>query len=163
MRSTVFLSSDRRCARGSIALSWRRRLKHDAFELLRHITQSESDGNAGGKCKCLEKMRLRAPPRFELVDVVRGFGCPVDPTFNQWLLRVESLPDVIGFFATLQSPVTPLLPSFLAGETLFASLVGGRDFLHAAGLWTTAGALTDPQHGQRAVVFCGFQHIAGRA
>jgi ABC-2 type transport system permease protein len=58
------------------------------------------------------------------------------------LLRVESLPDVTGFFATLQSPVTPLLPSFWAGETLFASLVGGRDFLHAAALWTTAGAFT---------------------
>ena len=58
------------------------------------------------------------------------------------LLRVESLPDVTGFFATLQSPVTPLLPSFWAGETLFASLVGGRDLLHAAALWTTAGAFT---------------------
>ena len=38
------------------------------------------------------------------------------------LLKVESLPDVTGFFATLQSPVTPLLPSFWAGESLFASL-----------------------------------------
>jgi ABC-2 type transport system permease protein len=54
------------------------------------------------------------------------------------LLRVESLPDVTDFFATLQSPVTPLLPSFWAGETLFASLSGGRDLLHAAALWTTA-------------------------
>ena len=54
------------------------------------------------------------------------------------LLRVESLPDVTGFFATLQSPATPLLPSFWAGETLFASLRGGRDLLHAAALWTTA-------------------------
>ena len=42
------------------------------------------------------------------------------------LLRVESLPDVTGFFATLQSPITPMLPSFWAGETLFASLAGGR-------------------------------------
>jgi ABC-2 type transport system permease protein len=58
------------------------------------------------------------------------------------LLHVESLPDVTGFFATLQSPVTPMLPSFWAGETLFASLTGGRDLLHAAALWTTAGALT---------------------
>jgi ABC-2 type transport system permease protein len=34
--------------------------------------------------------------------------------------------------------VTPLLPSFWAGETIFASLVGGRDLVHAAALWTTA-------------------------
>ena len=54
------------------------------------------------------------------------------------LLRVESLPDLTDFFATLQSPVTPLLPSFWAGEMLFASLRGGRDLLHAAVLWTTA-------------------------
>jgi ABC-2 type transport system permease protein len=54
------------------------------------------------------------------------------------LLKVESLPDLTDFFATLQSPVTPLLPSFWAGETLFASLQGGRDLLHAAALWTTA-------------------------
>jgi hypothetical protein len=38
------------------------------------------------------------------------------------LLKVESLPDLTDFFATLQSPITPLLPSFWAGETLFASL-----------------------------------------
>jgi ABC-2 type transport system permease protein len=54
------------------------------------------------------------------------------------LMRVESLPDLTGFFATLQSPVTPLLPSFWAGETLFASLRGGRDLLHVGALWTTA-------------------------
>ena len=54
------------------------------------------------------------------------------------LLRVESLPDLTDFFATLQSPVTPMLPSFWAGETLFASLQGGRDLLHAGALWTTA-------------------------
>ena len=40
------------------------------------------------------------------------------------LLRVESLPDVTDFFATLQSPITPLLPSFWAGETLFAEPAG---------------------------------------
>lgn len=57
------------------------------------------------------------------------------------LMRVESLPDVTGFFATLQSPVTPLLPSFWAGETLFATLQGGRDVLHFAALWTTAIAM----------------------
>ena len=57
------------------------------------------------------------------------------------LLRVESLPDVIDFFATLQSPITPLLPSFLAGEMLFAGLHGGRDWLHGGALWTTAMAL----------------------
>jgi ABC-2 type transport system permease protein len=54
------------------------------------------------------------------------------------LLKVESLPDVTDFFATLQSPITPLLPSFWAGETLFASLRGSRDLLHAGALWTTA-------------------------
>ena len=58
------------------------------------------------------------------------------------LMRVESLPDITDFFATLQSPITPLLPSFWAGETLFASLLGGRDLLHAAALWTTALGLT---------------------
>jgi ABC-2 type transport system permease protein len=54
------------------------------------------------------------------------------------LMRVESLPDVTGFFATLQSPVTPLLPSFWAGEMLFASLKGGWDLVHTGALWTTA-------------------------
>jgi ABC-2 type transport system permease protein len=58
------------------------------------------------------------------------------------LMRVESLPDITGFFATLQSPITPWLPSFWAGEALFASLQGGRDLLHLAALWTTALALT---------------------
>lgn len=54
------------------------------------------------------------------------------------LLRVESLPDIADFFATLQSPITPLLPSFWAGESLFAALQGGLDALHGAALWTTA-------------------------
>ncbi|OFV90673.1 MAG: hypothetical protein A3G76_09675 [Acidobacteria bacterium RIFCSPLOWO2_12_FULL_65_11] len=54
------------------------------------------------------------------------------------LLRVESLPDLTGFFATLQSPIAPLLPSFWAGETLFSALRGERDLVHAAALWTTA-------------------------
>jgi ABC-2 type transport system permease protein len=58
------------------------------------------------------------------------------------LLRVESLPDVTGFFTTLQSPVTPLLPSFWAGEVLFAALQGSVDWVHAGALWTTAAALT---------------------
>jgi len=54
------------------------------------------------------------------------------------LLRVESLPDIADFFATLQSPITPLLPSFWAGESLFAALQGGLDVLHSSALWTTA-------------------------
>ena len=54
------------------------------------------------------------------------------------LLRVESLPDITDFFANLQSPVTPLLPSFWAGESLFASLQGGLDWVHGSALWTTA-------------------------
>ena len=53
------------------------------------------------------------------------------------LLRVESMPEVTAFFATLQSPITPLLPSFWAGETIFASLQGGWDPLHGLVLWTT--------------------------
>jgi ABC-2 type transport system permease protein len=58
------------------------------------------------------------------------------------LLRVESLPDVTDFFATLQSPITPLLPSFWAAETVFASLQGRVDWMHGAALWTSALALT---------------------
>jgi ABC-2 type transport system permease protein len=58
------------------------------------------------------------------------------------LLRVESLPDITDFFATLQSPITPLLPSFWAGEALFASIQGSVDWLHQGALWTTAGAFT---------------------
>jgi ABC-2 type transport system permease protein len=57
------------------------------------------------------------------------------------LLRVESLPDITDFFATLQSPITPLLPSFWAAEAVFASLQGRLDVLHLAALWTTAFAL----------------------
>jgi ABC-2 type transport system permease protein len=58
------------------------------------------------------------------------------------LMRVESLPDITGFFADLQTPLTVLLPSFWAGEALFTSLQGGRDWLHGGALWTTALGLT---------------------
>jgi ABC-2 type transport system permease protein len=37
--------------------------------------------------------------------------------------------------------VTPLLPSFWAGEALFAGLQGGRDVLHIAALWSTAAMM----------------------
>ena len=57
------------------------------------------------------------------------------------LLRVESMPEVTDFFATLQSPVTLLLPSFWAGEALFAGLQGRVDFMHIAALWSTAAAV----------------------
>jgi len=57
------------------------------------------------------------------------------------LLSIQSLPDVTAFFATLQSPVTPFLPSFWAGETLFAALRGETDALHLGALWTSAAAL----------------------
>lgn len=57
------------------------------------------------------------------------------------LLRVESMPEVTDFFATLQSPITPMLPSFWAGEALFAGLQGGGDWMHVAALWSTAAAL----------------------
>jgi ABC-2 type transport system permease protein len=56
------------------------------------------------------------------------------------LMRVESLPDLTDFFSTLQSPITPMLPSFWAGETVFASLRGGADWLHIGALWLSAGA-----------------------
>ncbi|HUK37188.1 MAG TPA: hypothetical protein VLV86_24905 [Vicinamibacterales bacterium] len=56
------------------------------------------------------------------------------------LLRVESLPDLTDFFSTLQSPITPMLPSFWAGETLFASLHGTADWLHIGALWLSVGA-----------------------
>jgi ABC-2 type transport system permease protein len=58
------------------------------------------------------------------------------------LLNVQSLPDVTAFFATLQSPVTPLLPSSWAGESLFTALQGGIDGVHLGSLWTTALAFT---------------------
>jgi ABC-2 type transport system permease protein len=54
------------------------------------------------------------------------------------LLSVESLPDVTAFFGTLQSPITPLLPSFWAGEVLFSALTGSVDWMHLGALWTTA-------------------------
>jgi ABC-2 type transport system permease protein len=57
------------------------------------------------------------------------------------LLKVESMPEVTAFFATLQSPITPLLPSFWAGEALFAGVQGGSDWLHVGALWTTAAAV----------------------
>jgi ABC-2 type transport system permease protein len=58
------------------------------------------------------------------------------------LVNIQTLPDVTAFFATLQSPITPLLPSFWAGEALFTALQGGLDRLHTGALWTTALALT---------------------
>jgi ABC-2 type transport system permease protein len=56
------------------------------------------------------------------------------------LMDVESLPEIADFFATLQSPVTPMLPSFWAGEAVFAALGGTADLLHLAALWSTASA-----------------------
>ena len=58
------------------------------------------------------------------------------------LMTVESLPDLTDFFTSLQAPVHGLLPSFWAGEALFAGLQGGTDWLHLAALWTTAAGLT---------------------
>ena len=58
------------------------------------------------------------------------------------LLSVRSLPDVTAFFATLQSPVTPLLPSFWAGEAMFAPLMNRTSWLYLAALWSTALAST---------------------
>lgn len=58
------------------------------------------------------------------------------------LLSVRSLPDVTAFFATLQSPITPLLPSFWAGEAVFAPLMNRTGWLYLIALWTTALAST---------------------
>ncbi|MEO8500619.1 MAG: hypothetical protein ABI565_06870 [Vicinamibacteria bacterium] len=58
------------------------------------------------------------------------------------LLSVRSLPDITAFFATLQSPITPLLPSFWAGEATFAPLMNRTGWLYLAALWTTALAST---------------------
>jgi ABC-2 type transport system permease protein len=58
------------------------------------------------------------------------------------LLSIESLPDVADFFTVMQSPVAPLLPSFWAGETLFAALHGRIDWLNGGALWTTALAFS---------------------
>ena len=58
------------------------------------------------------------------------------------LLSVRSLPDITAFFATLQSPVTPLLPSFWAGEATFAPLLNRTGWLYLIALWTTALAST---------------------
>jgi len=58
------------------------------------------------------------------------------------LLSVRSLPDITAFFATLQSPITPLFPSFWAGEATFAPLVDRTGWLYLVALWTTALAST---------------------
>ncbi len=58
------------------------------------------------------------------------------------LLNIQSLPDVTAFFATLQTPVTPFLPSFWASESLFSALRGYTDWFHLRCLWTTALAAT---------------------
>ncbi len=58
------------------------------------------------------------------------------------LLSVRSLPDITAFFATLQSPITPLLPSFWAGEATFAPLMNRTGWLYLLALWTTALAAT---------------------
>ena len=80
------------------------------------------------------------------------------------LLRVESMPVMTDFFATLQSPVTPLLPSFWAGEAIFAGLQGGVDWLHLVALWTTAVALTIALGGRvRALALRRLQQVAGSA
>ena len=58
------------------------------------------------------------------------------------LLSVQSLPDVMAFFTTLQTSITSMLPSFWAGETIFASLQGSVDLLHGGALWMTALGMT---------------------
>ena len=76
------------------------------------------------------------------------------------LLRVESLPDIADFFANLQSPVMPLLPSFWAGESLFAELQGGRDLLHGAALDDCPGLHGAARRRRSALALC--RGTAGR-
>jgi hypothetical protein len=71
------------------------------------------------------------------------------------LLKVESLPDLTDFFATLQSPITPLLPSFWTGRR---SSPARRPRSAAAGaLWTTALASVVVLRGERTMVFLRLQ------
>jgi ABC-2 type transport system permease protein len=56
------------------------------------------------------------------------------------LVEIESLPDVTAFFASLDNPATPLLPSLWAAEALYAALKGQTDWLHIGALWTSAAA-----------------------
>jgi ABC-2 type transport system permease protein len=85
----------------------------------------------------------RARDILMLMGLLFGAGIVLLLRFIQpeRLLQVESLPEITDFFATLQSPVTPLLPSFWMGEAVFASLKGRPDWLHLAALWTTAAVM----------------------
>ncbi|HEY7514739.1 MAG TPA: hypothetical protein VIC87_09685, partial [Vicinamibacteria bacterium] len=86
----------------------------------------------------------RARDVLMLVGVLFAIGLVVLLRFlrPERLLDVRALPDVTAFFATLQSPVTPLLPSFWTAEALFGALLGRVDGLHLGALWTTGLALT---------------------
>ncbi len=86
----------------------------------------------------------RARDVLMLMGVLFAIGLVVLLRFMrpERLLDVQALPDVTAFFATLQSPVTPLVPSFWTGEALFTALQGGVDWMHLGALWTTALALT---------------------
>ena len=80
------------------------------------------------------------------------------------LLKVESLPDLTDFFSTLQSPITPLLPSFWAGESLFASLQGVSTCCTSAPCGRRRSRPSSSRaHGMRAMVFRRFQPRAGSA
>ena len=128
-----------------------------------HPGRGRDGGDAGARQRVPGPARARHPDadgsavRGSLVVLLRM----IQP---ERLLRVESLPDITGSSPTLQSPVTLLLPSFWAGETLFASLQGGCDWLHVAALWTTAlGADVVARRGLRAVALHRLQQGAGGA
>jgi hypothetical protein len=96
----------------------------------------DRDHAAAGEC--LPGAARPGHPDADGTAVRRQPGRPAADDSAEQLLRVESLPDLTDFFATLQSPITPLLPSFWVAEAVFASLQGRFDGLHMAALWTTA-------------------------
>ncbi len=78
------------------------------------------------------------------------------------LMRVESLPDVTGFFATLQSPVTPLLPVVLGGRDAVCKpegRLGPRP--RGRALDDGARVLRGAAGRRRAVAFRRLQPVAG--
>ena len=80
------------------------------------------------------------------------------------LLKVESLPDLTDFFATLQSPITPLLPSFWAGRDALREPAGRpRSAARRRAVDDGAGVGRGAAGGERALVLRRLQPVAGSA